>query len=75
MRMLSGMGELHLDVIMERMGREYGISPRKGQPQVVMRETILRRVMPMSSLTANSARNAIRARSPSMFHASAARAM
>ena len=41
MRMLSGMGELHLDVIMERMGREYGISPRKGQPQVVMRETIL----------------------------------
>lgn len=42
LRILSGMGELHLDVILERMEREYGIAPRKGQPQVVMRETIRR---------------------------------
>ena len=39
-RMVSGMGELHLDVLLERMRREYGISPRSGQPQVVLRETV-----------------------------------
>lgn len=39
-RMLSGMGELHLDVLLERMKREYGISPRTGHPQVVLRETV-----------------------------------
>lgn len=39
-RIISGMGELHLDVILERMRREYGISPRTGQPQVVARETV-----------------------------------
>lgn len=39
-RIISGMGELHLDVIMERMRREYGINPRTGQPQVVARETV-----------------------------------
>lgn len=39
-RIISGMGELHLDVVMERMRREYGISPRAGQPQVVARETV-----------------------------------
>lgn len=39
-RMVSGMGELHLDVLLERMRREYGISPRAGNPQVVLRETI-----------------------------------
>ena len=39
-RMISGMGELHLDVLLERMRREYGISPRSGNPQVVLRETV-----------------------------------
>ncbi len=39
-RMLSGMGELHLDVILERIKREYGVNPRAGQPQVVYRESI-----------------------------------
>ncbi len=39
-RMLSGMGELHLDVILERMRREYSIAPRVGHPQVVCRESI-----------------------------------
>ncbi|GAB6060880.1 elongation factor G [Desulfonatronum parangueonense] len=37
---LSGMGELHLDVVLERMAREYGVSPRSGNPQVVYQETI-----------------------------------
>lgn len=40
LRMVSGMGELHLDVLLERMRREYGISPRAGQPQAVLRETV-----------------------------------
>lgn len=39
-RMVSGMGELHLDVLLERIRREYGISPRAGNPQVVLRETV-----------------------------------
>jgi len=39
-RIISGMGELHLEVILERMRREYNISPRAGQPQVVARETV-----------------------------------
>lgn len=37
-RILSGMGELHLEVVQERIRREYGISPRAGNPQVVKRE-------------------------------------
>lgn len=39
-RMLSGMGELHLEVVLERMRREYGISPRSGSPRIVQRESI-----------------------------------
>jgi elongation factor G len=39
---LSGMGELHLDVVLERMLREYGVSPRVGNPQVLHQETILK---------------------------------
>ncbi len=37
---LSGMGELHLDVVLERVRREYGLAPRAGKPQVVYQETI-----------------------------------
>ncbi len=40
LRILSGMGELHLDVVLERLQREYGIAPRSGEPRVVFRETI-----------------------------------
>ncbi len=40
MRTISGMGDLHLDVTLERMRREYHISPRVGAPEVIMRETI-----------------------------------
>ena len=42
LRMVSGMGELHLDVLLERIKREYGVSPRAGQPQAVLRETVSR---------------------------------
>ncbi|QLA16180.1 elongation factor G [Desulfolutivibrio sulfoxidireducens] len=37
---LSGMGELHLEVVLERVRREYGLSPRAGKPQVVYQETV-----------------------------------
>lgn len=40
MRTISGMGELHLDVTLESMRREYHISPRVGAPEIIMRETI-----------------------------------
>lgn len=39
---LAGMGELHLDVIVDRMKREYGVEVRTGRPSVAYRETITR---------------------------------
>ena len=38
---LSGMGELHLEVVLERLSREFGVDYRAGRPQVVCRETVL----------------------------------
>lgn len=37
---LSGMGELHLEVVLERLRREYRLEPRTGKPQVVYQETV-----------------------------------
>lgn len=37
---LSGMGELHLDVVLERLRREFKVELRAGRPQVVYQETI-----------------------------------
>jgi elongation factor G len=39
--LIRGMGELHLEIIVDRMKREYGVQARAGKPQVVYRETIL----------------------------------
>lgn len=41
---ISGMGELHLDVYVERMRREYHVDCETGQPQVAYRETITQKV-------------------------------
>ena len=39
---IAGMGELHLDVYIERMRREYKVDTNVGEPQVAYRETITR---------------------------------
>jgi len=38
--LISGMGELHLEVLMERIFREYGVRVNAGKPQVAYKETI-----------------------------------
>ncbi|MCZ6888683.1 MAG: elongation factor G [Gammaproteobacteria bacterium] len=37
---IAGMGELHLDIIVDRMRREFGVEANIGKPQVAYRETI-----------------------------------
>jgi elongation factor G len=41
---ISGMGELHLEIIVDRMKREFGVEANVGAPQVAYRETIRKAV-------------------------------
>lgn len=41
---IGGMGELHLDIIVDRMKREFGVEANIGKPQVAYRETIRKTV-------------------------------
>ena len=41
---ISGMGELHLDVLVDRMRREFNVEANMGKPQVAYRETIRKQV-------------------------------
>lgn len=41
---IAGMGELHLEIIVDRMKREFGVEANVGKPQVAYRETIRRKV-------------------------------
>ncbi|MCU4120370.1 elongation factor G [Variovorax sp. N23] len=41
---ISGMGELHLEIIVDRMKREFGVEANVGKPQVAYRETIRKTV-------------------------------
>ena len=41
---ISGMGELHLEILVDRMKREFNVEANIGKPQVAYRETIRRKV-------------------------------
>lgn len=41
---IAGMGELHLEIIVDRMKREFGVDANVGKPQVAYRETIRKNV-------------------------------
>ena len=41
---ISGMGELHLEIIVDRLRREFGVDAKVGKPQVAYRETLGQRV-------------------------------
>jgi elongation factor G len=41
---LSGMGELHLEILVDRLRREFGVTVKTGAPQVAYRETITTKV-------------------------------
>src|SRR5882762_9711720 len=41
---ISGMGELHLEIIVDRMKREFGVEANVGAPQVAYRETMRKSV-------------------------------
>jgi elongation factor G len=42
--LIAGMGELHLEIIVDRLTREFGVDANVGQPQVAYRETITKPV-------------------------------
>ena len=42
---LTGMGELHLEIIIDRLRREYGVQVKTGRPRVVYRETLRHQVV------------------------------
>ena len=56
---ISGMGELHLEIIVDRMMREFGVQANVGKPQVAYRETITQAAE--GERTASSGRPAARA--------------
>jgi translation elongation factor EF-G len=70
---IAGMGELHLEIIVDRMKREFGVEANVGKPQVAYRETITTRhparrssrnsqVVAANSVTSNSRSNRLRAK-------------
>ena len=59
---IKGMGELHLDIMVDRMKREFKVDANVGAPQVAYRETITREID--ASTTPTRSRPAARASSP-----------
>ncbi len=50
---ISGMGELHLEIIVDRMKREFSVEANVGKPQVAYRETIKNMVEQEGNLSGN----------------------
>ncbi len=42
---ISGMGELHLEIIIDRLRREFGVEANQGEPQVAYKETITKSIL------------------------------
>jgi peptide subunit release factor RF-3 len=59
---LSGMGELHLEIIVDRMMREFGVGANVGKPQVAYRETIRKMRKPKAGTRSRPAATASMAR-------------
>ena len=55
---ISGMGELHLEIIVDRMKREFGVEANVGKPQVAYRETIRKPVSATSKASSFASRAA-----------------
>jgi elongation factor G len=47
---ISGMGELHLDIIVDRLRREFKVEVNQGQPQVEYKEAITQKAQTQRSL-------------------------
>ena len=53
---ISGMGELHLEIVLDRIDREFRVPVRSGRPQVIHRETISREIESRGLLPARGRR-------------------
>jgi elongation factor G len=60
--LISGMGELHLEILVDRMVREFKVQARVGRPQVAYRETITTRSVAESEFTAQRGNRTLYAR-------------
>ncbi len=47
---IAGMGELHLEIIVDRLLREFKVEANVGKPQVAYKETIAARLTPIPSM-------------------------
>ena len=59
---ISGMGELHLEIVVERLRRDFGIETTPGRPQVAYRETVRRPVEQDGQFTCQGATGTYQAR-------------
>ncbi len=60
--LISGMGELHLEIIVDRMMREFGVQANVGRPQVAYRETIIKVAKARASTSADRRPRPVRPR-------------